>query len=172
MAPTAPRCAHCGKQRATLKRCSTCKKASYCGAACQNAAWKAHKKTCVAPILLDDVLDKIDAALAVEDWRVVLEWEGRLEEMMEGQADDTCERYLNIFVQAHTMVGMAADDANSTMPATVCACGRVHKAVAVVSSKENHLSCARLLARRIDLLGKMHRFRDQGDRMFVPNHKS
>ena len=168
MDPTAPRCAHCGKQRATLKRCSTCKKASYCGATCQNAAWKTHKKTCFS---LDNVLDKIDVALVAEDWRVVLEWEGRLEEMMEGQDFDTCERYLNIFVQAHTMVGMAADDANSTTPATVCACGRVHKAVDVASSRDNHLSSARLLERRIDLLGKMQRFRDQGDRMFIPNHK-
>ncbi|KAJ1483459.1 hypothetical protein T484DRAFT_1622771, partial [Baffinella frigidus] len=41
------KCSHCGKQRATLKRCSRCKQTWYCGAACQNAAWKGHRKTCV-----------------------------------------------------------------------------------------------------------------------------
>jgi hypothetical protein len=40
-------CSHCGKEAAELKRCSVCKHASYCGDACQNAAWKKHKKTCV-----------------------------------------------------------------------------------------------------------------------------
>ena len=44
-------CSHCGKQREALKRCSRCKQDSYCGAECQNAAWKGHRKSCVS---LDD----------------------------------------------------------------------------------------------------------------------
>ena len=35
-------CSHCGKEGEELKRCSVCKHASYCGAACQNAGWKKH----------------------------------------------------------------------------------------------------------------------------------
>jgi hypothetical protein len=44
-------CAHCGAQGAVeLKRCSRCKRAAYCGAACQKAGWKAHRKTCSPPL--------------------------------------------------------------------------------------------------------------------------
>ena len=37
-------CSQCGKQGEDLLRCSICKHAWYCGAACQRAAWKGHKK--------------------------------------------------------------------------------------------------------------------------------
>ena len=59
-------CAQCGKQRKVLKRCSRCKKASSCGAECQNAAWKGHKKTCVN---LDDMVERVNAASFREDWQ-------------------------------------------------------------------------------------------------------
>ena len=60
------RCSHCGKECEDLKRCSVCKHASYCGAACQNAAWKKHKKNCVT---LEEVRNRVSAAAEGGDWR-------------------------------------------------------------------------------------------------------
>ena len=62
MAANAECCAHCSKQGVGLKRCSRCKQASYCGAECQNADWKRHKKTCAPLVPLQDVAAKINAA--------------------------------------------------------------------------------------------------------------
>jgi len=47
-------CAHClapeGQHGITLKACTRCKAALYCGRACQTAHWRAgHKKICVTP---------------------------------------------------------------------------------------------------------------------------
>ena len=43
-------CGSCGKGQqetgAPLKACTRCRKAFYCGASCQRAAWPQHKKTC------------------------------------------------------------------------------------------------------------------------------
>ncbi|KAJ1481591.1 hypothetical protein T484DRAFT_1625465 [Baffinella frigidus] len=47
MAASATSCAHCGKQGVSFKRLSRCNNGSYCGAECQRADWKQHKKTCV-----------------------------------------------------------------------------------------------------------------------------
>ena len=82
MAASAESCANCGKQGEGLKRCSRCKQASYCGAECQNADWKRHKKKCAPPVPLQDITAKVDAARASGDWRGVLRWEGRMEELM------------------------------------------------------------------------------------------
>ena len=128
-------CSKCGKQRAELKRCSRCKQASYCGAKCQNAAWKGHKKTCLT---LNDVFVKVAAAGLVEDWREVLKWEGRMEEMMENQTDAGCDAILVVFSDAHK------------------------RAFESAGSKDNLLSVVRLEKRRVEVLGKMQRFRDQG----------
>lgn len=43
-------CGSCGKGGAdgvSLRKCSRCKEASYCSAACQRQDWKSHKTTCV-----------------------------------------------------------------------------------------------------------------------------
>jgi len=92
------RCSHCGKECAELKRCSVCKHASYCGAACQNAAWKKHKKTCVT---LEEVRKRVDAARQGEDWRGVIKWEGRMEQLLEGGSDDDRNSRLEVFRWAH-----------------------------------------------------------------------
>jgi len=128
-------CSHCGKQRAALKRCSRCKEASYCGAECQNAAWGGHKKTCVT---VNKVLEKVKAAHLRKDWREVLKWEGRMEELMENQPDSGCVTALSVFIHAH-MGGFNATE-----------------------SQDNSLSIVRLETRRVEVLGKMQRFRDQG----------
>ena len=131
-------CSHCGKQRKTLKRCSRCKQASYCGAQCHNAAWKGHKKSCVS---LDDLFEKVNAANLREDWREVLKWEGRMEEMMEEHTDAACSHILRVFANAHRR------GFNSTV------------------SEDHCLSIVRLETRRIEVLGMMQRFRDQGEVM-------
>jgi len=128
-------CSHCGKQRAALKRCSRCKQASYCGAGCQNAAWKGHKKSCVT---LEDVVERVNAAYLRRDWREVLKWERRMEEIMEDGPDAACNTILAVFVDAHRMAF------NST------------------GSKDHSLSIVRLETRHAEVLGKMQRFRDQG----------
>jgi len=94
------------------------------------------KKTCVT---LNDVFEKVNAAHLREDWREVLKWEGRIEDMMENQADAACNDILVVFVVAH----MGAF--NST------------------GSEDNLLSFVRLETRQVEVLGKMQRFRDQGE---------
>ncbi|KAI0702302.1 hypothetical protein BC835DRAFT_1411127 [Cytidiella melzeri] len=45
-------CSKCGtapQDGAQLQRCSRCKLTFYCGADCQNTAWKTHKRVCKAP---------------------------------------------------------------------------------------------------------------------------
>ena len=129
-------CAQCGKHRATLKRCSHCKQVSYCGATCQNAAWRGHRKSCAT---LKEVWEKINLASAESDWREVLKWEGRMEELMENVPDAACNAILRLFKEAHRLGSMGSNS--------------LHHAFEVI----------RLQKRRIDLLGKMQRFRDQGE---------
>jgi hypothetical protein len=138
MATSAESCAHCSKQGAGFKRCSVCKQASYCGAECQNADWKRHKKACAPPVPLQDVAAKINAAQAARDWRGVLKWEGRMEELVARQSDDFCSSMLKAFSTAHQMGYQAT------------------------GSKDHARSCVGLQERRIPLLGKLQRFRDQG----------
>jgi hypothetical protein len=141
MADSAESCAHCGKQGAGFKRCSVCKQASYCGVACQNANWKRHKKTCAPPVLLQDVAAKFNAAHAAGDWRGVLKWEGRMEELLAHQSDDDCLSILQVFTKAHRL-GLQA-----------------------TGSEDHARSCVGLQERQIPLLGKLQRFRDQGEAM-------
>ena len=129
-------CSHCGTQRAALKCCSRCKQASYCGAECQNAAWKGHKKTCVT---LEDLVERVNAANLRRDWRGVLKWEGRMEDMMKNQPDASCNAILQVFSDAHMW------------------------ARASTGNDEHSLSIVRLETRSVEVLGKMQRFRDQGE---------
>ena len=129
-------CSHCGKQRATLKRCLRCKQVSYCGAGCQSAAWKGHKQSCVT---LDDAVERVDAAQLRKDWRGVLKWEGRMDQMMESCHDAGCNNILMVFSNAH----------NGAFNST--------------GSEDHLLSIVRLETRRAEVLSKMQRFRDQGE---------
>ena len=48
--PIEVRCVECrGICEGAVLRCSRCRRACYCSAACQRAAWPAHKKKCAAP---------------------------------------------------------------------------------------------------------------------------
>ena len=42
-------CWNCQAARSALKKCSVCKAAYYCDAACQKAHWRSHKRTCSLP---------------------------------------------------------------------------------------------------------------------------
>ena len=128
-------CSHCGTQHAALKRCSRCRLASYCGAECQNAAWKGHKKACVT---LEDVLAKVKSAHLREDWREVLKWEGGMENMMDNQTDARCSNILALFADAH------------------------RRRFSSEGGTDHALSIVRLETRHVEVLGKMQRFRDQG----------
>jgi len=141
MVYSAESCAHCGKHGTGFKRCSVCKQASYCGAACQKADWKRHKKDCAPPVPLQDVSAKINGAYAADDWRGVLKWEGRMEELMAHQSDNDCCFTLSVFSGAHQM-------------------GRQEN-----GSKDHARSYVGLAERRIPLLGKLQRFWDQGEAM-------
>jgi len=143
MAKSAESCTHCDKQGAEFKRCSRCKQACYCGVACQNADWKRHKKKCAPPVQLQDIAAKINAAQASGDWRGVLKWEGRMEELMARQSDDACSEILSVFTTAHRMGCHAT----------------------VGGSNDHARSIVGLVERRIPLLGKLQRFRDQGEAM-------
>ena len=145
------RCLQCGKvdEPKNLKKCGRCVEAgsftvSYCGAQCQKAAWRGgHKAVCAKPPLspeeVVDVLAKVLAAGAVEEWREVLKWEGRRDELMDTLSDDDCEACLQTFIYAHKL-GRSATGCDA-------------------------LSVVRLEEQRVELLGKMERFRDQGEAM-------
>jgi hypothetical protein len=81
------------------------------------------------------------AAGDVDDWREVLKWEGRMEELLENSSNEECVADLNVFIHAHLLGHLAT------------------------GSTYHSLSRARLLERRVELLGKMERFRDQGEAM-------
>jgi hypothetical protein len=136
------RCSHCGKAGVELKRCMRCKEASYCGAACQKVDWTRHKKTCAPPLPRSELIEKLWEAHSERDWRGILKWQGRMEELIAGRTDASCAYILEIFSIAHKRA------LNST------------------GSKEQHArSCVGLQQRRIPILLKLQRFRDQGEAM-------
>ena len=148
---SAASCAHCGTQVVAMKKCSICKQVGYCGAECQKAGWKGHKKKCEPPLPISTVFQKVMAAHEANDWRGVLKFEGRMEEMMaqhtrmavevEELSYAHCETTLSIFAGAHAMTMGSART------------GRRDHALAIM----------RLQGRRVELLGRLERFRDQGE---------
>ena len=145
MSASASSCSHCGKKGKkgfAFKRCSVCKDAEYCGAECQKAGWKQHKKTCALPLASkEDVWAAVQEAAATADWRGVLKWEGRMEEVLAGRGGAFCERVLSKFSEAHML------EWNET------------------GSNDGTNLAIRLQDRRIVLLRKLERFRDQGNEM-------
>mmetsp|Transcript_56094 Transcript_56094/g.133904 ORF Transcript_56094/g.133904 Transcript_56094/m.133904 type:complete len:296 (-) Transcript_56094:42-929(-) len=89
-------------------------------------------------------MEIVRAADATDDWREVLKWQGRLEELMAfipEPPSDVSEQVLALFLEAH------------------------RKGVASTGSTEHALPMVALQTRRVALLGKMERFRDQGEEM-------
>ena len=137
-------CSHCGKRGLKLKRCSVCKQEFYCGAQCQNANWKRHKKKCATQLNLEEVWEKVGDAHTARAWQGVLKWEGRLEQLMVDRSDKDGAMILSIFAVAHM------------------------KGVHSTGSKDHVLAFVSLEERRIPLLGKLQRFRDQGEYTLNP----
>ncbi|KAJ1493149.1 hypothetical protein T484DRAFT_1879840 [Baffinella frigidus] len=136
-------CAHCGKHSVALKRCLGCLQVLYCGAECQKAARRGHKKTCARR---EDVFMQVMQAGAQGDAQGVLKWEGRMEELMEGMPDTICDTILHAFMKAHMQ-----------QPFSRGPLAKVPEAL-------------RLENRRIELLGKMELSRNQGEAMCNAAH--
>ena len=140
-------CSHCGKKDVALKSCSRCLQTSYCGAECQRAAWKGHKMTCVKttcapPLPLRNVWDLVLEARNREDWKGVLKWEGRMEEFLAQQSDPSaCDLVLHSFSLSHKV------------------------AFNMTGTQDHALSFISLEDRRLVVLAKLQRFRDQGEAM-------
>jgi len=81
----------------------------------------------------------LELAADSDDWRGVLKLEGRMEELLEGQEDARCNIVIHTFMTGHVF---ARDS---------------------TGSRDHSLSVIRLEERRVELLGKMERFRDQGE---------
>jgi hypothetical protein len=96
---------------------------------------------CAPPLSTEDVRARVDAAYEAGDWREVLKWEGRMNELMEGQPDAMCEIILGRFQVAH------------------------YSGTVSTGSPHHALSSIRLGEQLIDLLGNGQRFRDQGEAM-------
>jgi len=150
MAGSADSCSHCGKEGRDLKRCLRCMHAAYCGAECQKAGWRVHKKTCTPPPppqslfdvygaggTLHDIYEKIKDANMASNWREVLKYEDRMEQLMLGQPDENCDHLLKSFSQAHMFLASELE------------------------SHEHARKVVVLEERRVVVLGKMQRFRDQ-----------
>ena len=95
--------------------------------------------------LAADVYVKFLGAHNASNWKGVLEWEGHLEQLLEYQDDDSCCAILDIFKNAHSME-MTALTTSAQHPF------------------EHALAAVRLGERRLEYLGKLERFRDQGAR--------
>ena len=137
-------CAHCGKQGAGFKRCSVCKDVSYCGAKCQNAAWKGHKKLCLP---MDQLWEKLNAAYAADGGgalREILKFEGRLDDMLKGHTFATHDRTIRLFVDGHRVCLSDLD-------------------VTYDIKAKHALAMSKLQERRITLLSSVERFRDAGE---------
>ena len=90
-------------------------------------------------IFLDkEVWQKICAAHEARDFLGVIKFQGYMEELLEDEPDDYSAHVLSIFAGAHTMA-------------------------AFQTGRRDDALIFNLEARRIELLGKMQRFRDQGE---------
>jgi len=98
-------------------------------------------ETASAPVpSVDAVGFKVMEAVRACDWRGVISWEGRMEELLESRPDpSTQETLLAIFSEAHK------------------------KLCFETGSNEHADRVIRLTARREVLLSKLQRFRDQGE---------
>ena len=179
MAARAQACANCGTQAVAMKRCVACKTTTYCGAACQKADWKNHKKSCGTPVVdrviehrwlgdvppegelppasLDEIDKKITAAWMADDWRGVLQWDFFLDELLargtfsiESLTLRYSARLLGVFADAHKLAYTESGETSENI-------------------EEAKISIA-LTKRRVPILGQLGRFMEQGHNMCWIGH--
>ena len=95
----------------------------------------------MAPLPLNDVVERLNVANNSGNWREALKWEGRMEEVIARQADDSQASIAQTFASNH------------------------EKGLQATGSLEHARAFVRWQERRIALLGKLQRFRDQGEAM-------
>jgi hypothetical protein len=61
----------------------------------------------------DDVIGEINAARAAKRWAGIVKWEGRLDDLLEGQPHAACDSILSVFVEAHSMMD---SESNASAP--------------------------------------------------------
>jgi len=120
-----------------MQRCGVCKDTHYCGAACQKADWKQHKKTCSPPLRIEQVNREFDQAVDNGDWRAVIKFEPRIDEMLKGH-NFIANYMLRSFASAHEQ-GYAATGDQEHLHATI-----------------------RLEKRRVALTSMLEAYKDQG----------
>jgi hypothetical protein len=98
----------------------------------------------MSPQEVEEVLAKVFEAGTVNNWQEVLKWEGRMDELVANLPDEDSETFLLIFINAIAMGTLATGGTPSAY-----SIARLHE----------------LRGRQVDLLGKMQRFRDQGEMM-------
>ena len=95
-------------------------------------------------LALEEVFDRVMAGMIASDWRAILKFEGRMQELLENRSDEVkVDVIIPAFMRAH-MQRQLETAPTGLPPSTVI--GVIH-----------------LEGKRIELLGKMQRFRDQGD---------
>lgn len=142
-------CAKCNAMGIDFPWCNRCKTVRYCGVTCQRADWSFHKVKCMLPI--SEVMEKIDQALDVKDWRKVISFEARMEEII---AQDNCKVW-------------NMSSANKALRAF--ASGREQGFTS--TGKVEHLDVAiRLEKRRAELASARGEFMDQGSAICSAAH--
>jgi hypothetical protein len=139
-------CAHCGKVDRDMKRCSICKDTWYCGVTCSREDWKQHKKICRPPpphVPVGRLIQQIQKAYDHGLWHEVVKSEHRLAEMIATVPDDVTLGILAMFMQAHEKLSKETGDAH------------------------HFSSCDHLQERKIELLGAMNLFKEQGQEMYA-----
>ena len=158
MSGSAISCTCCGKHGKKFdknaKDCP-CKQAKYCDLTCQDADWMAHKRVCSHA--MRNVQKKIVSACRAGDWKAVLKFEGRLEELM------ACR--LSILDLSGDTWMKSTDRGHDATLDIFC---QSHQIAFNETGRHKHLrSSVKLHERRIPILGQLQRFRDQGDQMMI-----
>jgi len=91
---------------------------------------------------VDDVTVKLEAAWKARDWKGMLQWESRMDDLLDScRTDGDLVKILSRFSNAHIMAFQARP------------------------GREDEDACARLLERQIPIHGRLQRFSDQGQDM-------
>jgi len=147
-------CAGCGQSDADMQRCSTCKEVWYCSVSCQNNNWRKHKKKCKPKISAKDMLMVTQRAWTEENWAGVISYEDHLAEMVAPHPDEITLSIVTMLWYAHIQL---AEESHHRFSLS----GGLRR-------KIKHLAASdRLQERKIETLGGMQQFLNQGEEMYT-----